>query len=49
VTKFDLRTTNLRALNSLTKYPSIPTYHELDPCNGSLLDTPTGTTANTSE
>ena len=26
---FDVRTTNLRALNSLTKYPSIPTYHEV--------------------
>jgi hypothetical protein len=25
-------------LNSLTKYPSIPTYHKLDPANGSLLD-----------
>lgn len=34
----DLRTTNLRALNSLTKYPSIPTYHQLDPRNGSLLE-----------
>jgi hypothetical protein len=29
----------LRALNSLTKYPSIPTYHELDPRNGQLIDT----------
>lgn len=38
MTKFDIRTVNLRALNSLTKYPSIPTYHELDPRNGSLLD-----------
>ncbi|MFI5838642.1 RNA ligase family protein [Catenuloplanes sp. NPDC051500] len=35
----DVRTTDLRALNSLTKYPSIPTYHELDPKNGGLLDT----------
>ncbi len=35
---FDRNTINLRALNSLTKYPSIPTYHELDPRNGSLLD-----------
>lgn len=35
---FDVRTTNLRALNSLAKYPSIPTYHELDPRNGGLLD-----------
>lgn len=28
----------LAALNSMTKYPSIPTYHELDPKNGSLLE-----------
>ncbi|RKT87494.1 RNA ligase [Saccharopolyspora antimicrobica] len=35
---FDLRSTDLSALNSLTKYPSIPTYHELDPSNGGLLD-----------
>lgn len=35
---FDRRTVNLRALNSLTKYPSIPTYHQLDPKNGSLTD-----------
>ncbi|HWB34890.1 MAG TPA: RNA ligase family protein [Rugosimonospora sp.] len=28
---------NLRAINSLTKYPSIPTYHGLDPKNGNLL------------
>ena len=34
----DLRTVDLRALNSLTKYPSIPTYHQLDPRNGGLLD-----------
>ncbi|KUL29243.1 RNA ligase family protein [Actinoplanes awajinensis] len=33
---FDLRSADLRALNSLTKYPSIPTYHELDPRNGGL-------------
>lgn len=37
---FDRNQINLRALNSLTKYPSIPTYHELDPRNGGLLDTP---------
>lgn len=37
---FDRRTINLRALNSLTKYPSIPTYHELEPRNGGLLDNP---------
>jgi hypothetical protein len=35
-TTFDVRTTNLRALNSLTKYPSIPTYHQLDPKTGCL-------------
>ncbi|MDP9791758.1 hypothetical protein J2S43_000270 [Catenuloplanes nepalensis] len=35
---FDVRATDLRALNSLTKYPSIPTYHTLDPKNGGLLD-----------
>jgi RNA ligase-like protein len=29
---------DLRALNSLTKYPSIPTYHLLDPRNGGLQD-----------
>jgi hypothetical protein len=31
---FSVRTADLRALNSLTKYPSIPTYHALDPRNG---------------
>ncbi len=36
---FNLRQTDLAALNSLTKYPSIPTYHSLDPANGGLLDT----------
>lgn len=35
---FDVRTANLREINSLTKYPSIPTYHALDPSNGSLTD-----------
>lgn len=40
MTHIDLHTTNLRALNSLTKYPSIPTYHELDLRNGGLLDNP---------
>jgi RNA ligase-like protein len=34
----DLRTVDLRALNSLTKYPSIPTYHALDPRGGRLLE-----------
>ncbi|MEV4756175.1 RNA ligase family protein [Micromonospora sp. NPDC049559] len=35
---FDIRTADLRAVNSMTKYPSIPTYHALDPRNGGLLD-----------
>ncbi|WP_031095578.1 RNA ligase family protein [Streptomyces sp. NRRL S-15] len=30
----------LAALNTATKYPSIPTYHTLDPKNGGLLDQP---------
>ncbi|MEV4640741.1 RNA ligase family protein [Actinoplanes sp. NPDC049548] len=34
----DLRSVDLRALNSLTKYPSIPTYHLLDPRNGGLQE-----------
>ncbi|GAA2676193.1 RNA ligase family protein [Actinoplanes palleronii] len=38
---FDLRSADLRALNSLTKYPSIPTYHELDPRNGGLTESVT--------
>jgi hypothetical protein len=33
---FSVRTADLRALNSLTKYPSIPTYHALDPQTGGL-------------
>jgi hypothetical protein len=37
LTAFDVRATNLRALNSITKYPSIPTYHHLNPANGDLL------------
>jgi hypothetical protein len=36
---FDVRTADLAAVNSLTKYPSIPTYHTLDASNGGLLDT----------
>ncbi|MCU1617221.1 MAG: hypothetical protein JWO98_4761, partial [Frankiales bacterium] len=36
-----LRPVDLAALNSATKYPSIPTYHELDPKNGGLLEIPT--------
>jgi hypothetical protein len=35
---FDLRRADLAALNTLTKYPSIPTYHTLDAGNGGLLD-----------
>ncbi|MFI7448011.1 RNA ligase family protein [Nonomuraea sp. NPDC049714] len=35
---FSLRTADLRKLNSLTKYPSIPTHHALDPKNGGLLE-----------
>ncbi|OJF11777.1 RNA ligase family protein [Couchioplanes caeruleus] len=34
----DLRSVDLRALNSMTKYPSIPTYHLLDPRNGGLQE-----------
>lgn len=33
---FDVRRTDLVTLNSLTKYPSIPTYHALDPKGGNL-------------
>lgn len=36
---FDVRTADLAAINSLTKYPSIQTYHQLDPADGGLLDT----------
>lgn len=35
---FNLRQADLAKLNTLTKYPSIPTYHSLDPTNGGLLD-----------
>ncbi|SBT41935.1 RNA ligase family protein [Micromonospora auratinigra] len=35
---FDIRTADLRAVNSLTKYPSIPTYHALDPRDGGLRE-----------
>lgn len=38
---FAVRTADLTALNSMTKYPSIPTYHALDPKNGSLIETET--------
>lgn len=37
---FDLRAADLDRLNSVTKYPSIPTYHALDPTNGSLTEVP---------
>ena len=35
---FDVRKTDLTKLNSITKYPAIPTYHTLDPKNGGLLE-----------
>lgn len=41
MTSFDLRAADLRVLNSATKYPSIPTYHELDPRNGGLVESAT--------
>src|SRR5947209_2093316 len=34
----DVRQIDLAALNSLTKYPSIPTYHRLDGSNGRLAE-----------
>ncbi|MDT0530611.1 RNA ligase family protein [Micromonospora sp. DSM 115977] len=37
MSRLDVRTVDLRKINSLTKYPSIPTYHALDPDNGGLL------------
>lgn len=36
-----MATASFDALNSATKYPSIDTYHKLDPSNGVLLDTVT--------
>jgi hypothetical protein len=36
-----MRNVDLGVLNSATKYPSIPTFHTLDPKNGSLQDGPT--------
>jgi len=42
--KFNVRTVDLAKLNSLTKYPSIPTYHTLDPKNGELLEAVTAFT-----
>src|SRR5262245_18908153 len=38
MTTFDLRTLDLDALNSATKYPSIPTYHAINPEDGRLTD-----------
>jgi hypothetical protein len=38
MTGFHVRTANLKVINSMTKYPSIPTYHTLDPANGGLLE-----------
>lgn len=38
MTDFDIRTVDLRVINSMTKYPSIPTYHTLDPRNGGLVE-----------
>jgi hypothetical protein len=35
---FDRHAIDLNRLNSATKYPSIQTYHQLDPRDGSLLD-----------
>lgn len=35
---FDVRNIDLDILNSLTKYPSIPTYHALDRKNGGLTE-----------
>ncbi|ADH65645.1 RNA ligase family protein [Nocardiopsis dassonvillei] len=40
----DLRALDLSVLNSATKYPSIPTYHTLDPKNGGLLEEATAFT-----
>jgi hypothetical protein len=38
MTDFDIGAVDLRAVNSMTKYPSIPTYHTLDPRNGGLIE-----------
>ncbi|WP_435111623.1 RNA ligase family protein [Nocardiopsis synnemataformans] len=35
---------DLGSLNTATKYPSIPTYHRLDPKNGGLVEEPTAFT-----
>lgn len=43
----DLRKIDLNKLNSMTKYPSIPTYHTLNPKDGCLeepaIEFPCGT------
>lgn len=36
--KFDVKKVDLSRINSLTKYPSIVTYHKLDPKNGGLIE-----------
>jgi hypothetical protein len=38
MTDFNVRTADLKVINSMTKYPSIPTYHTLDPRNGGLIE-----------
>lgn len=40
MTAFNTRTVDLDKLNSMTKYPSIPTYHTIDTSNGNLLEEP---------
>lgn len=40
---FDRTTIDLDKVNSLTKYPPIPTYHKIDPRDGSLLEEPSVT------
>lgn len=36
--RFNVRQADLSKINSITKYPAIPTYHTLDPKNGGLLE-----------
>lgn len=38
MTDFNMREVNLDAINSLTKYPSIDTYHAINPHDGVLLE-----------
>jgi hypothetical protein len=40
VSTFNTRDIDLDKLNSMTKYPSIPTYHTIDTSNGNLLEEP---------